>query len=76
MPEEEYVWLPRKDLLTFEEISTLVGLFTELGADKVRLTGGEPLLRKDLPALVRMLAQNLRIKDRSEERRVGKECRL
>jgi len=63
MPEEEYVWLPRKDLLTFEEISALVSLFTEVGVDKVRLTGGEPLLRKDLPALVRMLAQNSRIKD-------------
>ena len=63
MPEEEYVWLPRKDLLTFEEISALVNLFTELGVDKVRLTGGEPLLRTDLPALVRMLAKNSRIKD-------------
>jgi cyclic pyranopterin phosphate synthase len=56
MPEEEYAWLPRRDILTFEEIRDLVGLFTELGVDKVRLTGGEPLLRRDLPALVRMLA--------------------
>ena len=63
MPEEEYVWLPRKDLLTFEEISRLVELFTELGVDKVRLTGGEPLLRRDLPALVGMLAQNPRVMD-------------
>ncbi len=63
MPEEEYVWLPRGELLTFEEISTLVGIFTELGVDKVRLTGGEPLLRRDLPALVRMLAQDPRVKD-------------
>ncbi len=63
MPEEEYVWLPREDLLSFEEISELVAVFTELGVDKVRLTGGEPLLRRDLPALVRMLAQNPRIKD-------------
>ncbi len=63
MPEEEYVWLPRKDLLTFEETAMVVGIFTELGVDKVRLTGGEPLLRKDLPALVRLLARNPRIKD-------------
>jgi len=56
MPEEEYRWLPRADLLRFEEISFLVDRFIELGVDKVRLTGGEPLLRRDLPALVRMLA--------------------
>jgi cyclic pyranopterin phosphate synthase len=56
MPEEEYGWLPREDLLTFEEIRELVAIFTELGVDKVRLTGGEPLLRRGLPALVRMLA--------------------
>jgi cyclic pyranopterin phosphate synthase len=63
MPEEDYVWLPREELLTFEEISALVGIFSELGVDKVRLTGGEPLLRRDLPLLVQMLAQNPRIKD-------------
>jgi GTP 3',8-cyclase len=56
MPEEEYAWLPRRDILTFEEIRDLTGIFAELGVDKVRLTGGEPLLRRDLPALVRMLA--------------------
>ncbi|MCY4515459.1 MAG: GTP 3',8-cyclase MoaA [Candidatus Tectomicrobia bacterium] len=63
MPEEDYLWLPREDLLTFEEMETLVGLFTELGVEKVRLTGGEPLLRRDLPLLIRMLAANSRIKD-------------
>jgi len=63
MPEEEYVWLPREELLTFEEISTLVEIFSEVGVEKVRLTGGEPLLRRDLPLLVRLLAQNPRIKD-------------
>ncbi len=63
MPEDEYVWLPREDLLSFEELSELVGIFTELGVEKLRLTGGEPLLRRDLPALVRMLAQNARIRD-------------
>jgi GTP 3',8-cyclase len=63
MPEEEYVWLPREDLLTFEEIRELVDIFSELGVEKVRLTGGEPLLRKDLPTLVSMLADSPRIKD-------------
>jgi cyclic pyranopterin phosphate synthase len=63
MPEEEYVWLPREDLLTFEEIRELVEIFSELGVDKVRLTGGEPLLRKDLPTLVSMLAVNPHIHD-------------
>ncbi|MBI2879134.1 MAG: GTP 3',8-cyclase MoaA [Candidatus Rokubacteria bacterium] len=62
-PEEEYVWLPREDLLTFEETGELVDTFTELGVEKVRLTGGEPLLRRDLHALVRLLAGNPRVKD-------------
>ncbi len=57
MPEEEYVWLPRDDVLTFEEMSTLVDTFLLLGVDKVRITGGEPLLRKDLPILIQMLSQ-------------------
>jgi cyclic pyranopterin phosphate synthase len=63
MPEEEYVWLPRQDLLTFEEVTKLVELFTTLGVEKVRLTGGEPLLRKNLATLVQMLAANPRITD-------------
>jgi GTP 3',8-cyclase len=41
MPEAEYVWLPREELLTFEEIRELVSAFTELGVDNVRLTGGD-----------------------------------
>jgi cyclic pyranopterin phosphate synthase len=56
MPEDDYVWLPREDMLHFEEISALVDVFAALGVDRVRLTGGEPLLRRDLPSLVRMLA--------------------
>jgi cyclic pyranopterin phosphate synthase len=56
MPEDDYAWLPREDVLHFEEISGLVDVFLALGVDKVRLTGGEPLLRRDLPLLVRMLA--------------------
>jgi GTP 3',8-cyclase len=56
MPEDDYTWLPREDVLHFEEISALVDVFISLGVDKVRLTGGEPLLRRDLPALVTMLS--------------------
>ena len=52
MPEEDYVWLPREDVLHFEEISALVDVFLALGVDRVRLTGGEPLLRRDLSSLV------------------------
>ena len=63
MPEEEYAWLPRNTLLTFEEINVLVGIFTEFGVDKVRLTGGEPLLRRDLPTLIRMIGQHAAIQD-------------
>src|SRR5207245_1803840 len=63
MPEDEYVWLPRASILTFEEIERLVGTFAELGVDKVRLTGGEPLLRHDLPTLVGKIARNPRIRD-------------
>jgi cyclic pyranopterin phosphate synthase len=61
MPEPDYVWLPREDLLSFEEMATLVGYFADLGVDKVRLTGGEPLLRRDLGRLVRLLRQDRRI---------------
>jgi len=56
MPEDDYVWLPREDVLHFEEISALVDVFLALGVDKVRLTGGEPLLRRDIASLVGMLA--------------------
>lgn len=63
MPEEDYAWLPRETLLSFEEMDLLTDLFTELGVDKVRLTGGEPLLRRDLPTLVRLLRRNPRITD-------------
>ncbi|MBI4502320.1 MAG: GTP 3',8-cyclase MoaA [Gemmatimonadetes bacterium] len=56
MPEDEYVWLPRASILRFEELTRLTGIFARLGARKVRLTGGEPLLRQDLPELVSMLA--------------------
>ena len=63
MPEPEYVWLPREDILQFEEIERLVDAFLALGVDKVRLTGGEPLLRRDLPSLVERLAVRSAIRD-------------
>lgn len=63
MPQSAAVPQPRDKLLSFEEICELAGIFTEVGIEKVRLTGGEPLLRKDLPVLDRMLAQNPRIRD-------------
>ncbi|MCU0862452.1 MAG: GTP 3',8-cyclase MoaA [Planctomycetes bacterium] len=63
MPEEEYVWLPKSNVLTFEETMRLVDIFVTLGVDKVRLTGGEPLLRAELPVLVRMLAQRPALRD-------------
>jgi len=53
---ERYRFLPKPEILSFEEITRLARLFTSLGARKLRLTGGEPLLRADLPALVAMLA--------------------
>jgi len=63
MPEQDYVWLPRQDVLQFEEIEALVDVFLDEGVNKVRLTGGEPLLRRDLPVLVRRLAGRARIRD-------------
>jgi len=63
MPEPDYVWLPREDILQFEELERLVDVFCSLGVDKVRLTGGEPLLRRDLPDLIRRLASRPAIRD-------------
>ena len=63
MPEKDYVWLPKDDILHFEEIDRLVDVFLDLGVRKVRLTGGEPLLRKDLPVLVERLAAKPRVED-------------
>jgi cyclic pyranopterin phosphate synthase len=63
MPEQEYVWLPRASILTFEEIHRLVGIFAGHGVDRIRLTGGEPLLRHDLPKLVALLRDHSLIRD-------------
>ncbi len=56
MPEEGVDWLPKPEILSFEEITRLVRVFADEGIRKIRLTGGEPLLRKDLPVLVRQIA--------------------
>jgi cyclic pyranopterin phosphate synthase len=60
MPKEifgkDYAFLPQKEVLTFEEITRLVRIFVELGVQKVRLTGGEPLVRRDVERLVAMLS--------------------
>jgi cyclic pyranopterin phosphate synthase len=56
MPFDEYVWIARQEILTFEEIERLARIFIGLGVERIRLTGGEPLLRKDLHRLVERLA--------------------
>jgi cyclic pyranopterin phosphate synthase len=60
MPKEifgpDFAFLPRAEILTFEEIERLARAFVVLGAEKLRITGGEPLVRRDLPALIAMLA--------------------
>jgi cyclic pyranopterin phosphate synthase len=63
MPEPDYAWLPRETLLSFEETGVIVDAFTALGVDRVRITGGEPLLRRDLPVLVSMLAARPALRD-------------
>ncbi len=63
MPEAEYSWLPRADLLTFEEATRLVQIFARVGVTRVRLTGGEPLLRRNLPRLIEQLSLTPGIED-------------
>src|SRR5690625_5945606 len=106
MPKEifgdDYIFLPESELLTYEEIARLANIFAKLGVNKIRLTGGEPLMRRELHKLIEMLknirgindialttngiflprdAKKLkeagleRVNIRSEERRVGRECR-
>ena len=55
MPAEGLPWLPRADILTFEEITRIARVAVSLGIEQIRLTGGEPLVRRDLPDLVAML---------------------
>lgn len=67
MPAEiygpDFAFLPKSELLSYEEIERLAKIFVELGVEKIRLTGGEPLLRKDLPYLVEMLSKIEGLKD-------------
>jgi GTP 3',8-cyclase len=56
MPAEGLEWLGREEILSFEELERIVRLLAAMGVEEVRLTGGEPLVRRDLPELVRMLA--------------------
>jgi cyclic pyranopterin phosphate synthase len=57
MPAEGLNWLPKAQILTFEEIARLVGVFVSLGVKSIKLTGGEPTVRQDLPSLVGMLSK-------------------
>lgn len=57
MPEEGMTWLKKNELLTFEEIAQLTEIFADLGITKIRLTGGEPLMRKELHLLVQQIAR-------------------
>jgi GTP 3',8-cyclase len=63
MPEPDYAWLPRENLLTFEEVARITDAFTDAGVDRIRITGGEPLLRRNLPELVAQLAARPAIRD-------------
>jgi cyclic pyranopterin phosphate synthase len=65
MPAEGLEWLDRDELLSFEEIERLVGVLARVGVDEIRLTGGEPLARRDLPTLVGMLARTPGVRDLS-----------
>ena len=63
MPEPDYVWLPRESILSFEELTRIAQVFGSLGAGKVRLTGGEPLLRQGIERLVTQLAETPEVRE-------------
>src|SRR5579864_5104493 len=63
MPEEGVQYMPHSEILTFEEIERFVRVAVSLGVTKLRVTGGEPLVRKGLPVLIRKLAELPGIKD-------------
>ena len=65
MPFDKYVWIEKKEVLSFEEITRLTSLFIQLGVDDIRLTGGEPLVRQDLEVLVAKLSALDGLKDLS-----------
>jgi GTP 3',8-cyclase len=55
MPKNKVKWMPREDILSLEEIAEVVGVASELGINKVRLTGGEPLVRRNIIKLIKMI---------------------
>lgn len=67
MPKEifarDFEFLKREELLTFEEIARVAKIFVQCGVEKIRLTGGEPLLRRDIPRLIEMLARTRGLRD-------------
>lgn len=63
MPADNVEFMDRKELLTFEEVARIVGVVSQMGIKRLRLTGGEPLMRKDLPVLVGMLSKTKGIDD-------------
>jgi cyclic pyranopterin phosphate synthase len=63
MPQDEYEWIDKREILSFEEIARLARLFVDLGVEKIRLTGGEPLVRQDLPRLIEKLSGLAGLKD-------------
>jgi GTP 3',8-cyclase len=65
MPAEGLEWLGRDEVLSFEEIARLVRVLARMGVDEIRLTGGEPLVRRELPTLVGMLARTPGVRDLS-----------
>jgi len=65
MPLDRYEWIDRREILTFEEVTRLAGLFVELGIEEIRLTGGEPLLRHNLESLVGQISRINGLRDLS-----------
>src|SRR5687768_2738024 len=63
MPLDEYEWIDKREILSFEEITRLAKLCVELGVEKIRLTGGEPLVRQNLDRLVAKLSVIEGLKD-------------
>jgi len=63
MPQDEYEWIEKKEILSFEEIARVARLFIRAGVEKIRLTGGEPLVRRDIESLVAELSRLEGLKD-------------
>lgn len=63
MPLDKYEWINKREILTFEEIGRIAKLAVDLGVEKIRLTGGEPLVRQDLPRLIEKLSSIQGLKD-------------